>query len=102
MSNIIEQKAGNLDAVIIDRGASWKTNATFDFDISSYTIDAYIKFGSNKVDLVQTPITDYIVKLELTKENSSIITTEECTLYVWLTYLSESRPYIKTLFKVIQ
>lgn len=99
---IIEQKAAELDAIIIDRGNSWKTKATFDFDISGYTINAFIKWGSNTTTLTVTPIDDYNVTISLSNTQSQAITTQDNTLYVRLTYNTETRDYIKTLFKVIQ
>lgn len=102
MSNIIEQKAGNLDAIIIERGNSWKTNVTFDFDISAYTIASFIKFGSNTVNLTVTPIDDYNITISLSNTDSQTINVLENYLYLRLTYLTETRDYIKTLFKVIQ
>lgn len=102
MSNIIEQKAGNLDAIIIERGNSWKTNVTFDFNISAYTIAAFIKFGTNTVALTVTPIDAFNITIALTNTASQSINVLENLLYLRLTYNSETRDYIKTLFKVIQ
>ena len=75
---------------------------TFDFNISAYTISAFIKFGSNTVNLTVTPLTDYSIRISLSNTQSQSINVEENTLYVRLTYLTETRDYIKTLFKVIQ
>ena len=102
MTQYIEQKAGNLTGIIIDRGNSWKSDITFDFNISAYTISAFIKFGSNTVNLTVTPLTDYSIRISLSNAQSQSINVEENTLYVRLTYLTETRDYIKTLFKVIQ
>ena len=102
MSNIIEQKAGNLDGIIIDRGNSWKSDVTFDFSISGYTIEAFIKMGSSRIDLTVTPISSYAVTIALSNTQSTTITNEDNTLYVRLTYNTETRDYIKALFKVIQ
>lgn len=102
MSNIIEQKAGNLDAIIIERGNSWKTNVTFDFDISAYTITSFIKFGSNTINLTVTPIDINNITISLSNTDSQTINVLENYLYLRLTYLTETRDYIKTLFKVIQ
>jgi hypothetical protein len=102
MTQIIEQKAGNLDAIIIDRGNSWKSDVTFDFDISGYTINPFIKFGSSTITLAVTPISIYKVTIALSNTQSATITNEENIFYVRLTYNTETRDYIKTLFKVIQ
>lgn len=102
MSNIIEQKAGNLDAIIIDRGNSWKSNVTFDFNISAYTITSFIKFGSSTIALTVTPIDNFSVTISLSNTQSQTIDILENILYVRLTYSTETRDYIKTLFKVIQ
>jgi hypothetical protein len=99
---IIEQKAAELDAIIIDRGNSWKTKVTFDFNISGYTISPFIKWGSNTTALTVTPIDDYNVTVSLSNTQSQAITELENLFYLRLTYGAETRDYIKTLFKVIQ
>jgi len=102
MTQYIEQRSGNIDGIIINRGDSWKTDITFDFDISAYTKVAYIKYGSNTINLTIIPITNYKITISLSAENSALLTTVENELVVRLTYLTESRQYIKCLFKVIQ
>jgi hypothetical protein len=101
-TEFIEQKAGELPGIIIDRGNSWKTKATFDFDISEYTISPFIKWGSNTTNLTVTPIDDYNVTISLSNTQSAAITTIDNVFYLRLTYNTETRDYIKTLFKVLQ
>ena len=102
MTQYIEQTAGNLDGIIIDRGDSWKTTVTFDFNISAYTKSAYIKFGSNTIVLTITVVDNYNITLSLSASDSALITTTDNELILRMTYLTESRQYIKCLFKVNQ
>lgn len=102
--SIIEQKAAELSAIVIDRGNSWKTTATVNKVLTGYTISAFIKWGSNTTNLTVTPtdLASGIFDISLSNTQSQAITTTDNLLYVRLTYGTETRDYIKTLFRVIQ
>jgi hypothetical protein len=101
-TTFIEQESGELPGIIIDRGNSWKTTAKFDFNISAYTINPFIKWGSNTTTLTVTPIDNFSFTISLSNTQSQAITTIDNVFYLRLTYLTETRDYIKTLFKVLQ
>ena len=100
----IEQKAGDLSGIIIDRGNSWKSAVTVNKNLTGYTITSWIKWGSNTTSLTvtETNLAGGIFDIALSAEDSALITTQENTLYVRLAYGTESRDYIKCLFKVLQ
>ena len=101
---IIEQKAAELDAIIIDRGNSWKTTCTVNKVLTGYTISAFIKWGSNTTNLTVTPtnLAGGIFDIALSNTQSQAITTQDNLLYIRLTYGTETRDYTKTPFTVIQ
>lgn len=100
----IEQKAGDLTGIVIDRGNSWKTTVTVNKVLTGYTITSWIKWGSNTTNLTvtETNLAGGIFDIALSASDSALITTQDNTLYVRLTYGTESRDYIKCLFRVLQ
>ena len=100
----IEQQPGDLSGIIIDRGNSWKTTVTVNKVLTGYTIASWIKWGSNTTNLTvtETNLGGGTFDIALSASDSALITTQDNTLYVRLTYGSESRDYIKCLFKVLQ
>jgi hypothetical protein len=100
--SIIEQKAGELSAIIIERGNSFKTKVTFDFSISDYAITAYVRSGSNTTYLTVETIDNYNINISLSNTQSQAITTIDNLFYLRLTYNTETRDFIKTQFQVLQ
>lgn len=100
----IEQKAGNLSGVVIDRGNSWKPTVTVNKVLTGYKITSWIKWGGNTTRLTVTEINlaGGIFDIFLSAEDSELITTQDNMLYVRLAYGAEARNYIKCLFRVLQ
>lgn len=104
MTQYIQQEPGNLTGVIISRGNSWKTTVTVNKVLTGYTVTSWVKWGGNTLDLtvVDTNLPGGIFDISLSASDSALITTQDNVLYVRLTTGTESRDYIKCLFKVLQ